>query len=86
MNGPVTVQKPTGTGSQAEGRTSFTHSSFEDAVVDVVRAALRAAESEPLTVLVALLISQLDRSSQRAVSLLLPLVLMLSPELGGVES
>ncbi len=63
-----------------------THSSFKDAVVDVISATLRAGEGEPLTVFVALLVSQLDRSSQRAVSLLLPLILLLGPELTRVQT
>lgn len=63
-----------------------THSSFKDAVVDVVGAALRAGEGEPLTVFVALLVGQLDRSAQHAVSLFLPLVLLLSPELTRVQT
>lgn len=64
----------------------ITYSSFEDTVVDVVSATLRAGESEPLAVFVALLISQLDWSSQHTVSLLLSLVLLLSPELTGIQA
>lgn len=64
----------------------FTHSSFEDVVVDVVGATLRAGEREPLTVFVALLVGQLDWRSQHAVGLLLPLVLLLGPELARVQA
>lgn len=64
----------------------FTYSSFEDIVVDVVGTTLRAGESEPLTVFVALFVIQLDRSSQRTLGLLLPLVLLLSPELTGIQA
>lgn len=63
-----------------------THSSFKDAVVDVVSATLRAGEGEPLTVFVALLVGQLERNSQHAVSLFLPLVLLLRPELTRVQT
>lgn len=63
-----------------------THSSFEDIVIDVVRATLRAGESKSLTVFVALLVSQLDWSSQHALGLLLSLVLLLSPELTGIQT
>lgn len=63
-----------------------THSSFKDAVVDVVSATLRAGEGEPLTVFVALLVGQLERNSQHAISLFLPLVLLLSPELTRVQT
>lgn len=63
-----------------------THSSLKYAVVDVVGATLRAGEGEPLAVFVALFICQLDRSSQRAVSLFLSLVLLLSPELTRVQT
>lgn len=63
-----------------------THSSFKDTVVDVVSATLRAGEGEPLTVFVALLVSQLDRSSQSAISLFLPLILLLSPELTWIQT
>lgn len=63
-----------------------THSSLKDAVVDVVSATLRASEGEPLTVFVALLVGQLGRTSQHAVSLFFLLVLLLSPELTGVQT
>lgn len=63
-----------------------THSSLKDTVVDVVSATLRAGEGEPLTVFVALLVGQLDRSSQHAISLFLLLVLLLSPELTRVQT
>lgn len=67
-------------------RQQSTHSSFKDVVVDVVGATLRAGEGEPLAVFVAFLVGQLDRSSQHAVSLFLPLVLLLSPELARVQT
>lgn len=63
-----------------------TYSSLKDAVVDVVSATLRAGEGEPLTIFVALLVGQLDRTSQHAISLFLLLVLLLSAELTGVQT
>lgn len=63
-----------------------TYSSFEDVVVDVVGAALRAGEGETLAVFVALFVGQLERNSQHAISLFLPLVLLLSPELTRVQT
>lgn len=65
---------------------TLTYGSFKDTVVDVVGATLRAGESEPLAVFVALLVGQLDRSSQHAVSLLLSLVLLLGSELARVQT
>lgn len=62
-----------------------THSSLKDAVIDVVSAALRTGERKPFTVFIALLVSQLDWSSQHSISLLLPLVLLLSSELTRVK-
>ena len=62
-----------------------THSSFEHVVVDVVSATLRAGEGEPLAVTVTLLVCQLCRRPQQAVSLLLPLLPLLRPELTGVQ-
>lgn len=65
---------------------SSTHSSFKDAVVDIVSATLRTGESKPLTVFIALLISQLDGNTQQAVGFLLPLELLLSSELTRVQT
>ena len=66
--------------------TICTHSSLEGVVVGVVGAALRTGECEPLTVFVALLVRQLGRSSQDVVALLFPLVLLLRPEMTGVQT
>lgn len=67
-------------------KQTFTHSSFKGVVIDVVSATLRTGESKPFTVFVALFISQLGRRSQHAIRLLLSLVLLLSPELTGVQT
>lgn len=63
-----------------------THSPFKDAVIDVVGAALRASEGEPLAVFVAIRVVQLERNSHHALSLFLPLVLLLCPELTWVQT
>lgn len=69
-----------------KGQRLATHGSFKDAVADVVRAAARAGEGEMLAVLVALLVGQLEGNPQHVVGLVLPLVLVLGPELRGVQT
>lgn len=64
----------------------YTHSSFEDAVVDVVGAALRAGEGELLAVFVALLVRKLERNSKHVLCLILPLVLLLRAEVTRVQA
>lgn len=63
-----------------------THSSFEDTVVDIISATLRTDEGETFTIFVALLIGQLERNSQHALSFFFPLVLLLSPELTWIQT
>lgn len=66
--------------------TCSTHSSFKDAVVDIVGATLRAGEGKRLAVFVALFVGELERNSHHAVCLFLPLVLLLSSELTWVQT
>lgn len=63
-----------------------THGSFEDAVVDVVGAALGAGEGELFAVLVALLVRELERNSKHVLCLILPLVLLLRAEVTRVQA
>lgn len=64
----------------------MTHGSFKNAVADVVHAAARAGEGEMLAVLVTLLVGQLEGNPHHVVGLVLPLVLVLGPELRGVQT
>lgn len=77
---------PSSLGNNCSHRYTSTHGSFKNAVAGVVCAALRAGEGEMLAVLVSLLVGQLERNSQQVIGLILPLVLLLSPELTGIQA
>lgn len=67
-------------------RELITHRPLKHIVVDVFGTTVRASESKPLAITVALFISELGRSTKKTVPFFLTLLLLLGSEVTWVES